>query len=44
MIANSTSGSTARPVTAAQPIVGGSAPAKPPMTMFCGVGRLSQIV
>ena len=25
------------PVAAAQPITGGSAPAAPPMTMFCGV-------
>jgi hypothetical protein len=25
------------PVTAAQPIMGGNAPAAPPMTMFCGV-------
>ena len=29
------------PVTAAQPITGGSAPAAPPMTMFWGVLRLS---
>ena len=32
------------PVTAAQPIIGGKAPAAPPMTMFCGVARLSHIV
>jgi len=32
------------PVTAAQPITGGIAPAAPPMTMFCGVLRFSQIV
>ncbi len=32
------------PVTAAHPMTGGSAPAAPPMTMFCGVERLSQIV
>ena len=32
------------PVTAAQPIIGGNAPAAPPMTMFCGVQRLSHIV
>ena len=32
------------PVTAAQPITGGSAPAAPPMTMFCGVERFSHIV
>ncbi len=28
------------PVTAAQPIIGGKAPAAPPMTMFCGVAPL----
>ena len=32
------------PVTAAQPIIGGKAPAAPPMTMFCGVRRFSQRV
>ena len=32
------------PVTAAQPMTGGSAPAAPPMTMFCGVVRFSSIV
>jgi hypothetical protein len=32
------------PVAAAQPISGGKAPAAPPITMFCGVRRLSQIV
>jgi len=32
------------PVTAASPIMGGKAPAAPPMTMFCGVARLSHIV
>ena len=32
------------PVAAAQPTIGGSAPAAPPMTMFCGVRRFSQIV
>ena len=32
------------PVAAAQPIIGGKAPAAPPMTMFCGVERLSHIV
>ena len=32
------------PDTAAQPIVGGNAPAAPPMTMFCGVQRLSYMV
>ena len=30
------------PVTAAQPMSGGSAPAAPPMTMFWGVVRLSE--
>jgi hypothetical protein len=29
---------------AAQPIIGGNAPAAPPITMFCGVRRFSQIV
>ncbi len=33
-----------RPVTAAQPTSGGNAPAAPPITMFCGVVRLSQRV
>ena len=33
-----------QPVTAAQPTSGGTAPAAPPMTMFCGVRRLSQTV
>jgi hypothetical protein len=32
------------PVTAAQPIMGGKAPAAPPMTMFWGVRRFSQMV
>ncbi len=32
------------PVAAAQPIIGGKAPAAPPMTMFCGVRRFSHIV
>ncbi len=32
------------PPAAAQPIIGGKAPAAPPMTMFCGVVRLSHIV
>ena len=32
------------PVMAAQPIIGGKAPAAPPITMFCGVRRFSQIV
>jgi hypothetical protein len=32
------------PVTAAQPIIGGKAPAAPPITMFCGVRRFSHTV
>ena len=32
------------PVTAAHPTMGGKAPAAPPITMFCGVRRFSQIV
>jgi hypothetical protein len=32
------------PVTEAQPITGGSAPAAPPITIFCGVRRFSHIV
>ena len=32
------------PVAAAQPIIGGNAPAAPPITIFCGVERLSHIV
>ena len=32
------------PVVAAHPITGGNAPAAPPITMFCGVERLSHIV
>jgi hypothetical protein len=32
------------PVAAAQPTSGGTAPAAPPMTMFCGVERFSQRV
>ncbi len=32
------------PVATAQPITGGKAPAAPPITMFCGVQRLSHIV
>ena len=37
-------GSASEPVAAAQPTSGGTAPAAPPMTMFCGVERLSQPV
>jgi hypothetical protein len=44
-IPNGYSASGARPpVAAAQPTSGGTAPAAPPMTMFCGVSGLSQIV
>ena len=32
------------PVETAQPIIGGKAPAAPPITMFCGVERFSHIV
>ena len=32
------------PVAAAQPTSGGTAPAAPPITMFCGVERFSQRV
>jgi hypothetical protein len=32
------------PVAAAHPITGGSAPAAPPMTMFCDAARFSQTV
>ena len=45
MIATSSSGARLRsPVTAAQPMAGGSAPDSPPITMFCGVRRLSHSV
>jgi hypothetical protein len=37
------SSADADPVAAAQPIIGGKAPAAPPMTMFCGVERFSHI-
>ena len=44
-MAKRTSGtSVTSPVTAAQPITGGKAPAAPPMTMFCGVRRFSHMV
>jgi hypothetical protein len=32
------------PVTETQPIIGGKAPAAPPITMFCGVRRFSHMV
>ena len=37
-------GSPISPVTAAQPTSGGTAPAAPPITMFCGVRRFSHTV
>src|SRR5438045_2058315 len=37
-------GASSRPVAAAQPTNGGTAPAAPPMTIFWGVDRLSQTV
>ena len=37
-------GAATSPVTAAQPTSTGTAPAAPPMTMFCGLRGLSQIV
>ena len=36
--------SVTSPVAAAHPTIGGNAPAAPPMTMLCGVRRLSQMV
>ena len=45
MIATRTTGASVTcPVTAAQPMAGGKAPAKPPMTMFCVVRRFSHSV
>ena len=32
------------PVTAAHPMIGGSAPAAPPITIFCGVRNFNHIV
>ena len=32
------------PVAIVQPMTGGKAPAAPPITIFCGVSLLSQIV
>jgi hypothetical protein len=44
-MANSTrAGRPTSPVTAAQATSTGTQPAAPPMTMFCGVERLSHIV
>ena len=37
-------GAATSPVTAAQPTSTGTAPAAPPITMFCGLRGLSQIV
>ena len=39
-----TAGSARLPVTAVHPIIGGSAPAAPPITMFCGDDLFSAIV
>ena len=39
-----TGGSAISPVAIAHPITGGKAPAAPPITIFWGVFRLSQIV
>jgi len=45
MMRNMTMGSRLTvPVAAAQPIIGGTAPAAPPITMFWGVLRFSHIV
>ena len=45
MIANNThAGAATSPVTAAQPTSTGTAPAAPPITMFCGLLGFSQIV
>ncbi|MNI82046.1 hypothetical protein D3C73_1387180 [compost metagenome] len=45
MISTSNRGSALTwPLTATQPSNGGAAPAKPPMTMFCGVARLRKPV
>ena len=45
IIKNKIIGSSAIPFVAiAQPITGGRAPAAPPITIFCGVFLLSQIV
>ena len=41
-IASNNASSDTSFVTAAHPSTGGIAPAAPPMTMFCGVGRLEQ--
>ena len=37
-------GTPTLPVTAAQPMTGGRAPAAPPITMFWGVERFRRIV
>ena len=41
---NASGSSLTSPVAAAHPITGGSAPAPPPMTMFCRVARFSHAV
>ena len=37
-------GAASEPVTAAQPTSTGTAPAAPPITMFCGLRGFNQIV
>ena len=45
LIANiTTAAQETSPVTAAQPTIGGKAPAAPPINMFWGVRRFSHIV
>ena len=44
MADSSSAGQLQRPVTAAHAISGADAPAPPPITMFCGVRRLSHTV
>ena len=44
MAKSATAVALTEPCTAAQATSGGTAPAAPPMTMFCGVRRLSQTV
>tara|TARA_B100000131_G_C17590922_1_gene399151 strand:- start:22 stop:267 length:246 start_codon:yes stop_codon:yes gene_type:complete len=45
IIVNNMTGYKVRfPVAQAHPIIGGKAPAAPPITILCGVFRLSQIV
>jgi hypothetical protein len=44
MPASSSAGNSMPPVTAAHAMIGADAPAPPPITMFCGVRRLSHTV